>query len=286
MENTQKKKRVPSYFKKFCKTVEPGYVRIELEKSAKDKRLHFLQYMLTTSDFELPNLAVYSRDNETTLDILANYAVRDSQFQTLKYLLESPELKEHANINKVLKYAVDNNKYEGIIYLLTSTELTQHADINYIYKSWRHNEETFLVDAVETKDHKMVEFLTNSPLLKKTINIQALENEAVYTAIIRSDLWAIKYLLSSDKLKEHAVLDDKCILQALMVSNEDVLNYLVLDYGIEKNSMVEKFLQERHKYIKEILNEDPYTATLIKEDIENIEELFSQKNAAIKKNKM
>ena len=54
--------------------------------------------------------------------------------EVVKYLLTSPELKEHADIHAQddfgFSWACRYGRLEVVKYLLTSTELTEHADIH------------------------------------------------------------------------------------------------------------------------------------------------------------
>lgn len=56
------------------------------------------------------------------------------QLKEVKYVLTSPELKEHADINYLddapLKWACYKNRLEVVKYLLTSNELKKHANIS------------------------------------------------------------------------------------------------------------------------------------------------------------
>lgn len=286
IEKTQKKKYVPTYFKNYCKEVDKGYLEIELEKCAKDSKLHFLKYMLNTKDFKLPNLGMYSIEKDTTYDVLARKAAQNNQYQTLNYLLESPDLKKHADINKVLREVVNYGNLEAVVYLLSSPELKNHANINCTYKSHRHEKENFLLYAIDRKNHELIEFLTTSSKLKEHINVAENDNLALYHAFLKEDLITIKFLLTDDKLKVHASLTSGCINILLMSQNKDILEYLVKDYGLHKNETVIKFIDSSKEHNKTLLIEHPNLAKQFMNYLDYLDSLFEVKNEHSRKIKM
>ena len=61
-------------------------------------------------------------------------ACESGHLDVVKYLLTSPDLKEHANIHaredSGFNWACENGRLEVVKYLLTSTDLKEHADIH------------------------------------------------------------------------------------------------------------------------------------------------------------
>lgn len=281
MENTKKKKYVPTYFKDYCKNADQGYLTIELEKCVTDKKLHYLKYMLTTNDFKLPNLGIYSRQKDTTFDVLAKSAAQYKQYDVLHYLLESPDLKKNADINKVLIDVIEHENLEVALYLLTSDQLTKHADINLIYKNWRDGKETnFLIYAVRQRDYQLIELLTVSPLLKEHIDIHALDNKALYNAFLKEDLNTIKFLLTDNRLKSHPLIDRGCTMILLMSENKEILDFLANHNKLQKNEIIQEFIDSSRKHNETLMLESPDIAQEVIIYLDYLDNLFNAQNVA------
>jgi ankyrin repeat protein len=156
------------------------------------------------------------------------------EFQKVQYLLTSPELKIHADINyhscSSLTYACTNEHWDILKYILTSSELQNHADIH------------------ANSDH------------------------ALYCSAINGNLNIVKYLLSSPELKEHANIhaNNDGIFCTLCSDHEiEIITYLIFEYNIEKTSYIEDFLDENkndfNKQIKDMFDKRELANGLVKE---------------------
>ena len=126
----------------------------------------------------------------------------------VKYLLSSPDLKEHANIhadnNYGIRWACENGHLEVIKQLLASPELKEHADV--------HTDNDYGFSMACFKGH----------------------------------LEVVKYLLASPELKEHADIHagyDCGFRWACERSHSGVIDFLIFDMNIEKTKAISDFLK-------------------------------------------
>ena len=125
----------------------------------------------------------------------------------IKYILTSPDLKEHADINykniygyNALMYACNNGNLEVVKYLLSSSDLKEHADIH-------------------DKDNNGT-------------------NSLMY-ACYHGNLELVKYLLNSSELKEHADINYKdnngwnTLMLACYNGHLDVIEFLLIDMNMK-----------------------------------------------------
>ena len=157
------------------------------------------------------------------------HASHQKDLNTVKYLLTSSELKEHANIHykdnsgmTSLMYACSNGNLELVKYLLTSPELKEHANINHKDKSGY--------------------------------------NVLMYTCYYRH-LELVKYLLSSEELKEHANIHDKnkdgetILMYACRYGYLEISKYLIIDMNMTIDKETMNWLNGDNKYKKEIYHD-------------------------------
>ena len=135
---------------------------------------------------------------------------------TFFQLLEQKDLNYH-----FAQYCAAGDLYY-VDYLLTSPDLKIHADINHITQ----DESNCLIKACEAKSLEVVKFLTSSAKLSKQIDIPGCLEEALNTCCRTSSLDIIKYLLESKKVDIHAN-NDAAFLTACFKGSLDVVKYLV-----------------------------------------------------------
>lgn len=119
-------------------------------------------------------------------------ASKQNDFEAVKYLLTSPELKVHANIhsqnNKALRIAADNNNVEMFNYLLKSPYLKEHADINvlndFIFKR-----------ACEDGCLNIVRYILETPGLNRNVSEAASFKSGVDSAYPKGNVKVLKYLI-------------------------------------------------------------------------------------------
>ena len=142
---------------------------------------------------------------------------REGNLEIIKYILTSPDLKEHPNINDKdrggwtsLMYATIFGKLDIVKYLLTSPDLKEHADI-YV------------------KDNDGY--------------------TSLICACIYGHIEIVKYLLTSPELKEHAdiyVKDNDCKNAFMWASHNDhldVVKFLIIDMDVDVDNETMIWLQ-------------------------------------------
>ena len=151
----------------------------------------------------------YKKLNKEELNDQFIDVCESGRLEVVKYLLTSPELKEHANVHAKddggFKSACRYGNLEVVKYLLTSAELTEHADIH------AENDDGFIC------------------------------------ACDRGHLEVVKYLLTSAELTEHADIhaeNDRGFIWACDQGRLEVVQYLIIDMNIEKTTHIEKYLNE------------------------------------------
>lgn len=99
-----------------------------------------------------------------------------------------------------------------------------------------------------------IKYLLTSPELKIHADIHTEGDNGLMLAFRKNHFDIIKYLLTSKDLKDHAnIYNNNCqpFERACLHSNQEVLEYLVLDYKIEKTKEIQDYLL---KYPKDVVN--------------------------------
>lgn len=146
------------------------------------------------------------------LDANLIHYCKNGDLDVVRYLLISPELKEHADIHNkddwVLYYACNYGYLDIVKYLLTSSELKEHADIKSLaYRSLK---------VACCKGHiDIIKYLLTSPELKENVNIHV-DNDSIFIYICN------QYYI-------------------------EILQYLIFDYNIEKTEDIKNYLDSNLK---------------------------------------
>ena len=159
--------------------------------------------------------------------------------------------------------ACQNGHLELVKYLLTSPDLKEHANINY-------KDDNGFKWACRNEHFDIVKYLTSSPDLKDKIDIH-LKNDLVFVnACANGQINVIKFLLTSPELSEHSNLSHEGFVLAYKQEELEVIRFLIFDMNIEKNNKVKKLLRitpneqienmfkmrELNKYLEKELNSD------------------------------
>ena len=158
----------------------------------------------------------YKKYNKQQLNDGFIWACQNGHLEIVKFLLTSPELKEHADVHAKddlgFRVACRSGRLEVVKYLLTSPKLTKHADIH------------------------------------------AKDDGGFRSACLGGHLEIVKYLLTSDELKKHADIharNDEGFIWACRFGHLEVIKYLIIDMNIDKTTYIEKYLNE-NKYNKNV----------------------------------
>jgi ankyrin repeat protein len=159
-------------------------------------------------------------------------ACLDGEFEKVKYLLTSPELKLHAqaqchdgdyDLSFPLKQAAFNGNFEIVKYLLTSSDLKEHADIHF------ENDDAFYMACI--RGHlDIVTYMLTSPELKEHADITiAGGGDPLCGPCIHGHLEVLDYLLTSQELKKHAditIHDDAPLRMACLGGHVKIIEYI------------------------------------------------------------
>jgi ankyrin repeat protein len=210
-------------------------------------------------------------------------ACKQGDLDNVKYLLTSPDLVQHAQINiepddwgAPLTIACENGHLHIVKYLLTSQELKKHANI-------KGEDGRALSEACVEGHLDVVKYLLASPDLKEHAEINKFSSIALKHAAYNGHLEIVKYLLASPELKEHALINHhftgesalakaassnqlavvKFILNCKEIQDKpntdsiedafkiavynqclDVVKYLIFDFNIEQSETIQRFLSK------------------------------------------
>ena len=170
-------------------------------------------------------------------------ACRVGSLEKVKYLLTSPDLDIHADINgfmySALNCAAEYGHLDIVKYMLTSPELKEHAKINNDYNP--------LIPACRDGHLDIVRYLLTSNELKENVDIHVQNDAGFAWACGRGHIDIIKYLMFSDELTEHAKIhayNDNGFKTAFHSHQLEVIRYFIFDLNIEKTEEITKFLLE------------------------------------------
>ena len=154
-------------------------------------------------------------------------------------------------LNKVFIDSCENGYLEVVKYLLTSPELKEHADIH------ANNDSGFRL-ACEKGHLEIVKYLLTSADLIQHANIHANNDYGFRSACANGDLEIVKYLLTGTDLKEHADIhadNDYGFRWACENGQLEIVKFLILDMSIEKTKYIKHYLKENqdNKCVKEAI---------------------------------
>jgi len=174
--------------------------------------------------------------NEAFLD-----ACHEGNLDKVKFLLNSPELNNNANIHyqedSGIHQACENGHLHILQYLLTSPELKEHADI-HSKNDW------VLTIACNEGFLDIVKYLLTSPDLKEHSNFKA---EQLDYAIHLENMDIVDYLLNSSDLKEKYnvhIDNDKIFKNSCEFADKKMLHYLIYELNIDRTDEINNYLAE------------------------------------------
>lgn len=173
----------------------------------------------------------------TYLSMCLNICCAKDRLDSVKFLLTSPDLSKHANINYnnfgPLKYACKKNNWKIIEYLVASPELKEKA---FIHRT--------LWSEIDSNNINLIKYLLNNvsnPYLSEALEIvfvQACQN---------GNLDTVKLVVTSKELKANTNIHsciEEAFCKALRAENKDILQYLIFDLEIEKTRKLKDIIHD------------------------------------------
>lgn len=159
-----------------------------------------------------------------------------------KSLYEKYKNSTQKDINDAFLNACFKTKieFETVRYLLTSSDLKFKADIHYC-------EDYALTWACMNGDFNLVKYLLTSSELEEHVNINACDDFAVRWACENEHMEIVKYLLNSHELKEHANIhcqNDELFKKCYEKGYIDMIQFFVVELNMQKTPEIEKFIDE------------------------------------------
>jgi ankyrin repeat protein len=161
-------------------------------------------------------------------------ACEKGNLDEVRYLLTSPELKEHADIHHYedagLSDACWHGHFDIVKYLLTSPDLKEHANLN------DHKEKSCgaLLNACGAGHFEIVKYLLTSSDLKEHALINWVFMPPLSAACEKGHFEIVKYLLTSPDLKEHSDITMNVLLATIAKNQIDILKYLLTLDNVSK----------------------------------------------------
>jgi hypothetical protein len=157
------------------------------------------------------------------------YVHKESYSNELKNIKnEELNLLSQNDLNNLLVQAVFKNDLSTIKYLLSSPHLEKHAQIN-------HNR-NILACICANGDLETLKYVLTSPDLKEHANIQIKDGKALTTAMKAGNIPLVKYLLTSPELKKHSNIYPyiDTIFKVEFDMSLKLIDYFTSDYACEK----------------------------------------------------
>ena len=217
-------------------------------------------------------------------------ACNDGDFEKIKFLLTSPQLEDHANIDVYESesnfngylYACKNGRIDIVKYLLASPELRYHQSIHSVNSmgetglqlacKYGHVDIVdYLLSSPELKEHcnihnddywalslacenghtNVIKYFFNSHYLKD-YNISTNGNELLHLACEQGHIEIVRFLLTNTELKDIGDLD-KALFVSRWSENIEIAQYLIFDLNIPRKSDTMDDLLKYHESFAEKL---------------------------------
>lgn len=255
-------KELSDKFIKACQYGDLNTVKTLYEQSS-DKQGVKLKFLTSEVIFD-------AHDDQDGALRGANY---NGNYDITKFLLQEPNfvknIKDKILLTKLFKNSVSN----GFLIKNKNFEIT--TLIVPLLKEYKilHNKQILLgfTEVCTREDMETLEYLAENldiysklPLMTSTLPY-SLQEHGFIAACQEGNLESVKFLLTSPKIKERIDLDN--IITSVRIQHQNVLEYLVFDFGIPTNS----------SFATKIIN-DNLDGLLEKRDI------FNSLNSDLKKN--
>jgi ankyrin repeat protein len=177
--------------------------------------------------------------SQHSLNVHCCSACGKGDFEVIQYLLFSPELEKHAQLdyvkNKGLSFASRNGHINIIRYFLLEQKIVD-IDIHA-------RQDEMLYSAVEGGQLGVIQYLLKSPELKEHANLK--NNEyIVKAAFLSGHLNIVKYFLND--LKNEIDFDtNNLFMIAYSKGHNDILEYLIFEAKIEMSVSIKTHLDYR-----------------------------------------
>jgi ankyrin repeat protein len=187
----------------------------------------------------------YNEYSAADLYTAITVAITKDSLEDIEYIFTSPfvqnrhEINIHFNKEHFLELACEYGRLNIVKYLLTSPNLKEHCDIA------ANNNYCFQMACM--KGHiDIVKYMAASPELKTHSNVLDANNYALQLACQNNYVEVVSYLLTSPDLKSHPNMNDSSHASFKLASfknNLDVLQYLIFDYHIEKTDHIKSVMK-------------------------------------------
>lgn len=147
-------------------------------------------------------------------------------------------------LNKSLLLACKYGWLNKVKYLLTSPDLSNHADINTKYVNIHSYP---IIFAAKEGYLDIVKYLIDEPSLEGTLDVKTNEGAVLGYACYQGQLHVAQYLLSNPIYTSQINLDanlEKGFSNALVNKQNKILEYLILELNIAKDGYIEEYLKQ------------------------------------------
>ena len=233
----------------------------------------------------------YAKMSQKGLTEALEYAIYNNDLELVKYLVASPELTKHANPFKLESLAVyrpcQNGQIPMLEYLLSIPGM-----ITFLYDPEQKSSFNDAINrAAESGKLQTIQFIVNCPELRPIVDIHYGNDGKLRFAANNGNLDIVTYLLTSPELPKNGYSfcdvhanKDEIFIQGSISDRQDLVQYLLFDYGISKSDNIVKFFSNPllHKN-----GEHPILKQFTMRDLQqNLEKNLTSKNYTPMKTKI
>lgn len=212
-------------------------------------RLNVVEY-LCLSD-ELKNKTRASNDIEAALSVAAAYGYLD----IVKFFLTNNSVEDiniHHNSNSFIS-ACGSGELDIVKYLMFSPDIKNHIDPTKYFSGFKKACANNYVNVAQF-------FLEDTDLLQ---NITPPDYKEIFSDVCYYNaVDTLDYLLKNTYINEYANITGHFI-KAIENENFDIVQYLIFEYGIEKNSTIDEYIKDNIEIQQWFKNRD------LKVDLDN-----------------
>lgn len=172
------------------------------------------------------------KKNSPENDMFAEACNTGNLEEVKKFLLQKKT--KHLDLNYGLEKANQGKQTHIMKFLLASPEIKEHADIH-------SNDDSIFRTACIRGNLEFVKYLLTSPELSEHANLHAMSDDGFASAWALNHLELMKYLLHSHDLKTHPdINNDQWGSFGTACENEswDTLRYLIIDLNMKKTANI------------------------------------------------
>ena len=190
----------------------------------------------------------YTLLNQAELNDELFIAATNNDLETVKYLLISPELKLHADINfdydLVFKKACEYGYVNIVKFILETPGLNREQGLSRSFKDAAQM-------AYQNGHLNLLKYLIDDFFSEYELDHSRLARQIMDASCSDGNLEQIKYVLSNPKLNQHIDIsyrNDEYFITACAWDKLNVVEYFIFELNIPKSEHISNFIEKRVGY--------------------------------------